>query len=106
MRLPPDTVLLCGPGAAPELVAVWREERLPILGAGDLEADLDALGATTLVVAGDAAAAAQAVGLGYRVFFVGDDSAPEGTRAATMAEALAGGRNARARERWKAARGA
>ncbi len=106
MRLPPDTALLCAPDAPPELAAVWREERLPIVAAENMEAALDAIGATTLVVAGDAAAAAKAAGLGLRVFYVGDGPAPDGARAATLAEALAAGRNARARERWKAARAA
>jgi hypothetical protein len=103
MRLPPDTVLVCGPGAPPELAAVWRDERLPILPGEDLEAALDALGATTLVVADDTEAAVQAAALGCRVFWVGAE-APPGVRASTLAEALAAGRNARARERWKAAR--
>jgi hypothetical protein len=44
------------------------------------------------------------VGLGCRVFWIGDEPAPPGARASTLAEALAAGRNARARERWKAAR--
>ena len=73
MRLPPDTVLICAPGAAPELEAVWREERLPTLPGPDWDAARDA---TTLVVVDDAAAAAEAVGLGYRVFFIGEAAAP------------------------------
>jgi len=105
MRLPPDTVLLCGAPAPPELLAVWAQERLttlPLPAPERLEAALEALGTTTVVVVGDGAA--QAAALGFRVFWLGEGPAPEGARAATLADTLAAARNARARERWKAAR--
>ena len=107
MRLPPDTVLLCGAEAPPELLAVWAEERLAVLplpAPDQLEAALEALGTTTVVVVGDGAAAAAA--LGFRVFWIGDEPAPEGVRAVTLAQTLAAARLARARERWKAGRAA
>jgi hypothetical protein len=106
MRLPPDTVLLCGAEAPPELMAVWTEERLAVLplpAPERLEAALEALGTTTVVVVGEGAA--EAAALGFRVFWLGDGPAPEGVRAVSLAETLAAARLARARERWKAARG-
>ena len=54
--------------------------------------------------AGAAEKAALAAGLGFRTFLVGD-AAPEGARAVTAAQAIEAARGARARERWKAARG-
>jgi hypothetical protein len=107
MRLPTDATLLLGPGADPELERVWREERLPTLALPCREADLEGLATATIVACGDGGpqAAALAAGLGFRAFLVGEGPAPEGVRAVTPAEALAGARLARARERWKAGRG-
>ncbi len=105
MRLPPDTVLLCGAPAPPELLEVWAQERLttlPLPAPERLEAILEALGATTVVVVGEGAA--QAAALGFRVFWLGDGPAPAGARACALAETVAAARLARARERWKAAR--
>ena len=105
MRLPPDTVLLCGAVAPPDLLTVWAEERLTVLplpAPERLEDALEALGTTTVVVVGDGAAAAAA--LGFRVFWIGEDPAPEGVKAVTLAQTVAAARLARARERWKAAR--
>jgi hypothetical protein len=103
MRLPVDATLLLGEGADPALVEVWREERLPV---AEIDADLEALSTATIVVGGAGAAekAALAAGLGFRTFLVGD-AAPEGARAVTAAQAIEAARGARARERWKAARG-
>jgi hypothetical protein len=107
MRLPTDATLLLGPGADPELERVWREERLPTLTLPCREADLEGLSTATIVACGEGGrdAAALAAGLGFRTFLVGDGPAPDGVRLVTLAEALTGARSARARERWKAARG-
>lgn len=107
MRLPPDTVLLCGDEAPPDLLAVWVEERLAVLvlpAVERLEAALEALGTTTVVVVGDGASAAAS--LGFRVFWLGEGPAPEGVRAVTLADTIVAARLARARERWKASRAA
>lgn len=102
MRLPVDTTLLLGQGADPALEAVWREERLPVAAIG---AELEALPTATLVVCGEGGfeAATLAARLGFRTFLVGD-TAPEGARAASVAQTVEAARGARARERWKAAR--
>jgi nicotinamidase-related amidase len=126
MRLPVDAALiLIGdvselPGVAP-LVAAWGQERLPILrvdpdafAASDLEAALDELGATTLVLsgAGDAtlATARDAAARGFRVFLVAASPPPDPgadiARIVTPEIAVAAALRARARERWKAARDA
>jgi len=108
MRLPTDATLLLGEDADPELARTWGEERLPVLALGALlrEADSEALTTATVVAcgAGGAQAAALAARLGFRTFIVAD-AAPEGASAVTLAQALEGARGARARERWKAARG-
>jgi hypothetical protein len=107
MRLPTDATLLLGEGADPQLARVWREERLPVLTlAGEAaEPDLEALATATVLACGDGAVemAALAARMGFRTFLVGE-TAPEGARAVTLEQALDGARNARARERWKAAR--
>ncbi len=109
MRLPTDTTLLIGDGAAPELVEAWREERLPALtiDLGRLEAELERLDTATVVVCGANAieAATLAARLGFRTFLVGEAPAPEGAAAVSLDQALEAARMARARERWKAARG-
>jgi hypothetical protein len=104
MRLPADSILVLGEGADPTLVEVWREERLA---EAPLGAELDTLPTATLVVcgAGGFEAAALASALGFRTFLVGE-SAPEGARAVSAAQAIEAARGARARERWKAARAA
>jgi hypothetical protein len=108
MRLPTDATLLLGEGADPELARTWGEERLPVLALGAMlgEADLEALTTATVVAcgAGGPQAAALAARLGFRTFLV-DGAAPDGACAVTVAQALEGARGARARERWKAARG-
>ncbi len=111
MRLPTDAILAIAEGADDELAAVWREERLPVLtlsaDAAALEAALEALGATTLVLCGQGAEAAArtAARLGYRVFLIGADPVEgDDVKVVTRAMALAAARLARARERWKAAR--
>ncbi len=110
MRIPTDAVLVIAEGADDELVAVWREERLPTLSLTDdpaaLGAALEALGATTIVICGDGAEAAArtAAGIGYRVFQVGEGQGGQGVSIVPRELALAAGRSARARERWKAAR--
>jgi hypothetical protein len=107
MRLPTDATLLLGEGADPELARAWREERLPVLAlAGEAgEADLEALATATVLACGDGAIATAglAARMGFRTFLVGE-TAPDGVRAVTLAQALEGARGARARERWKAAR--
>ena len=116
MRLPTDAALVIAEGAADELVEVWREERLPVVpltaDPAELDAALETLGATTIVICGEGgeAAAAIAAGLGYRVFLVGEGQVGEGqvgegVRVVSRGLAIAAGRMARARERWKAARG-
>ena len=123
MRLPTDAALIViDEASAGVLIEVWREERLPLFqpgakpgGAfadGELEAALDAIGATTLVICGtafDDPTLQAATSLGYRVFLLGDepgafDIGGEAARVATLEMALAAARRARARERWKAAR--
>lgn len=103
MRLPTDATLLIGPGAAPELEQVWREERLPVLTGEWREADLEAT--ATVVVCGEEGArqAAAAAALGFRTFLVGETASP-GVVAITLRQALDAARLARAVERWKAAR--
>jgi nicotinamidase-related amidase len=137
MRLPVDATLIVMTGASADedveaLLAAWRRERLPIFhvrrepgdapepvivaladdafAKSDLEAALDAIGATTLVIVGArgpaAATARAAAGRGYRVFVVAN--APlveaEAAKMATLETALAAARGARWRERWQAAR--
>ncbi len=129
MRLPADAALIVvnraeADPAVAALLAVWSEEALPVFhvdstapgafAGSDLEASLDAVGATTLVVCGGpppdavAATARDAAGRGYRVFLVGDaaaaDAVLDDVRAVTCETALAAGLRARARERWRAAR--
>jgi len=110
MRLPTDTTLLIGPGAEPELEQAWREERLPMLAfdadLAGVEAALEAIGTATVVACGEGAAraAAAAAALGFRTFLVGE-AAVEGAATVTASQALDAARQARARERWKAARG-
>lgn len=137
MRLPVDAVLLIieGAGAAEveALLAVWRDERLPVAHVGDaalaredetvfagstpgvfagsrLNAALESLGATTLTLcgagAGVAAAAGDAAALGYRVFVVSESPLPAlaDVRVVPLGMALAAARQARARERLKAGR--
>jgi hypothetical protein len=144
MRLPADAVLIVvsegedDPEAA-TLLAVWREEALPVFRIGEgspeaaagasrmsmsghgafassgLEAALDAIGATTVVVCGGAAAesltaARDAADLGYRVFRVAGAPDAEAAdpsakvRVVTCETAVAAGRRAKARERWAAER--
>jgi nicotinamidase-related amidase len=137
MRLPTDTALIVI-DEAPEsshdnpdaefaiaaLLEVWREERMPVFHVGrelsdpfadpDLEASLEAIGATTLVICGALAqeAVAAAAGRGYRVFVVADGADAQAlatmnhefAQVVTSETTLAAGRRARARERWKAAR--
>jgi hypothetical protein len=107
MRLPTDTILLLGDDADPELGRVWREEQLPLRALGFDLAELENLETATVVAAGGGAveAAAAAARLGFRTFLVSDDAAVEGVRSVALAEALAAARGARARERWRAARG-
>ena len=80
-----------------------------------LEAALDAIGATTVVVCGGAAAesltaARDAADLGYRVFRVAGAPDAEAAdpsakvRVVTCEIAVAAGRRAKARERWAAER--
>ncbi len=108
MRLPADSILLLGPGADSELERVWREERLAVLSLPCAEADLDALATATVVACGEGSptAATLAAGLGFRTFLVGGGPATEGVRVVSLAQALEAARMARARDRWKAARGA
>ncbi len=151
MRLPSDAALIVIDEATADaatrtaiaaLLAVWREEGLPVLhvrdesegpaaapslgepvirkragrafAGEDLEAALDAIGATTLVVCGAFEGAAleatmrDAASLGYRVFVVADAGLPvdagAAARVVTLATALEAGRRAKARQRWRAAR--
>ena len=124
MRLPVDAALFIAdePGAADPMAALletWREEALalfPISGADDafantdLEARLDAIGATTLVFAGVSlkATAVAAAERGYRVFVV--SSEPETSdfgadiRLVSSETAVQAARRARFRQRWAARR--
>ncbi len=125
MRLPSDAALLVpDPGDADEaLLRVWREEALPLfeIGArsgdafagGELEAELDAVGATTLVIAnGFARGALEATVLaaaarGYRVFVVGAEGAAcdlGDARVVGVETAIEAARRARFRQRWTLAR--
>jgi nicotinamidase-related amidase len=133
MRLPRDAALIVidGAGAADvgRLLAVWREEKLPVIHCGEAsaalpdepvlppaapgafdDAALDAMGATTLTFCGTgaalAASARAAAGLGYRVFVVSEGPMAAGpdVRVVALDTALAAGRMARVRERLKAAR--
>ena len=128
MRLPADAALLLL-GPAPQAAAMealrqaWTAEALPILEApadgpfadGGLERALDALGATTLVLAGPGAAAAArpAAALGYRLFVVEeacpepielDDLIPDAARLVPLAVTLQAAAQANFRKRWRAAR--
>jgi nicotinamidase-related amidase len=124
MRLPVDAALiLIGdvsevPGVG-QMVAAWAQERLPILrvdrdpfAAGDLEAALDEIGATTLVLSGEGEAAVAtargAAARGFRVFIVAEPPLAEVSadiaRIVTPETAVAAALRARARERWNAAR--
>jgi hypothetical protein len=110
MRLPTDATLLIGSDAEPALEQAWREEGLPVLQVADLgrlEAELEAIGTATVVVCGAGAVemARLAARLGFRTFLVSEDAAPEGAQRASLAQTLEAARAARARERWKAARG-
>jgi len=130
MRLPADAALIVVDAPPPTedaitaLLTVWREEGLPVFHVAaqadsafvdtGLEAALDAIGATTLVVCGNAldATVRDAAGLGYRVFLVADAHAPalarqHGEYAAVVSSetALEAGRRAKARLRWRAQRG-
>ena len=139
MRLPADaTLIVLGPREASgadsaaatirALVEAWRKEELPTidvradepLAGGPLEAQLDDLGATTLVLCGEAAAVAatarDAAGLGFRVFIVDEACWARGEASARSAlsdapgavvdaaTTLAASAVARARQRWKGRR--
>jgi nicotinamidase-related amidase len=100
MRLPADATLIVAgrPDSAAEgaeravatLIEAWRREDLPAFDlrgeaggvfGGDLEARLDAVGATTLVMCGEAdaveASAGRAEALGFHVFIVRDACWPQ-----------------------------
>jgi hypothetical protein len=127
MRLPADAaLLLLGPAdgeAIDALRQAWTAEALPILEApaeapfadGALERALDALGATTLVLAGPGGgrAARQAAALGYRLFVVEeacpgpidiDDLIPDAARLVPLSLTLQAAAQANFRKRWRAAR--
>jgi hypothetical protein len=114
MRLPADAALIVTDESNAEpLLAVWREERLPIFhvnaeDSGDLEPSLEAIGATTLVMhgAGVEAIAEAAAAQGFRVFVVADKPTldPGVARTVSVETAVAAARRARFRERWLAAR--
>ncbi len=143
MRLPSDAALLnsgdpqADDGAAAVLRA-WREEALPvfhIFGAEhsaaadgeakivaragdafadtDLEAKLDAIGATTLVLAGAFARVSleatvlAAAERGYRIFVVGADGTNDfggDVRVVSVETAVEAAREAKFRQRWALAR--
>ena len=139
MRLPADAALIVAGRFADEdettagqaaaaLIEAWRREDLPAFdlrgeagGAfgGDLEARLDDVGATTLVICGEAgavgASADQAEALGFHVFIVRDACWPQaaappdaGRRAAVVVDletALAAAGLAKSRQRLKDGRG-
>jgi hypothetical protein len=124
MRLPRDaTLLVPDPGAADDaLLKAWGEEALPLLSldarggdafaGADLEARLDAIGATTLVFAeGFArdtlwASVHAAAARGYRVFVVGGEGAEFGgeARVVGVETAVEAARRANFRHRWALAR--
>ena len=125
MRLPSDAALLVSsaPGAGDEsLLRAWREEGLalfPIDARGgdafagtDLEAQLDAIGATTLVFADGfapdplRATVRAAAERGYRVFFIGSEVNDLGAdaRAVSVETAVEAARRAKVRQRWALAR--
>ena len=125
MRLPSDAALLIpDPGAADQaLLNAWREEALPLFpiaarggdafADADLEARLDAIGATTLVFAngfaGDRlrATVLAAAARGYRVFAVGEGEAGDlggDIRVVSVETAVAAARRAKFRQRWALAR--
>jgi hypothetical protein len=145
MRLPADATLIvigaydvAGAATAPEtigtLIKAWRREELPTIDArgderrpearalagGPLEAQLDDLGATTLVLCGEASAvetaAREAAALGFRVFIVRDACWTRGEASCRItrtdmpgavvdaATALAASAVAKARQRWSGRR--
>ncbi len=134
MRLPADAaliVLASGEATEPEAVAAlrgaWETEGLPVFeaqakqafGEDGLEARLDALGVTTLVICGIAApeAASEAIrgaaSLGFRLFVVAEACAdgldlrglaPDAARIASLEITLQASQGANFRRRWRAAR--
>jgi nicotinamidase-related amidase len=127
MRLPSDAALLIADeprpaDAAAALLEAWREEALPVfrlLGGQrsaddafadtDLEARLDAIGATTLVFAGASpkATVLAAAERGYRVFVVGELEANDfggDVRIVSHETAMEAARRAKFRQRWAEAR--
>lgn len=128
MRLPADAVLLLlGPAAEnaalDALRQAWHAEGLPIFEApadgpfadGGLERALDALGVTTMVLAGAGAASAAraAAALGYRLFVVDeacagplalDDLTPDVLRIVPLALTLQAAEMANFRKKWRATR--
>jgi nicotinamidase-related amidase len=126
MRLPIDAALLVPDAgdATDLLLQAWREEALPVFPIGahgesafadsHLEANLDAIGATTLVFAGGfararlRATALAAAERGYRAFVVsseGESGELGGdVRVVSVETAIEAARRAKFRQRWALAR--